>query len=381
MGLTAVSYKILTKIQEGEIVMKKVQFLVAAVVLTAYIGTVNVNAAVCQTKGSIENDAAGTVLEETKDFASDWEPKCGLPESSSAKIEEDEDGKYIDMSGIYSFISYDEITAPSEFVIALRAEELSTNIGVCYRTGSVFNLYEWDFHTEKGGQDGYSSIGATGIVLSPIEGGIRISIKTQDDDSTWGISSVYHDFTIEGIDYSKFVPIRFVDDGKKIEIHVNGALLATVEMENEGDYESDYDTEIFEYLDYTYYKTVSVKDAQATDVIKTEKARLVADLFFAGAAVRTAAADFKNVALHFTAADGKDEPTVSPESPTKEAEKSTSTATAKAVKTPSGTTASPAADKRSGEGGVNIGAVIGICAGVIVAGAVVIILIARKKGK
>lgn len=362
--------------------MKKIQILFIAVMLAASTAILNLSAASIQTKGSIEEDDVGTVLEETLDFGTYWEAKAGLPESSYGKIAEDEEGKYIDITGIYSFISYDEITSPSEFAVDLRANAPHENIGVCFRTGYVFNLYEWDFHVEKGGQDGLSSIGATGIVLSPIEGGIRLTIKTQDDNSTWGISSVFHDFLIEGIDYSKFVPLRFKDDGKTTEIYVNNKLLATVHMENEGDYESDYDTEIFEYLDYTYYKTVSVKDAQGSEVLKTEKARLVSESFFAGVAVRNTEAHFKNVELTFTTANATEEPQQTPEETvrgtaetpaTKIPEKATATVTKAPLNTPAGDS--------SGENGASVGTIIGISAGIVVIGAIIIVVVIQKKRK
>lgn len=117
---------------------------------------------------------------------------------------------------------------------------------------------------------------------------------------------------IEGIDWQKFVPIRIKDDGQKAEVYVNDALLATVEMADAGEYEEDFDTEIFEYLDFTYYKTATVKDAQGNEVFKTDKARLVAENFFAGVAVRDISADFRNVSLSFTTPDATEEPQPTP---------------------------------------------------------------------
>lgn len=360
--------------------MKKFCFLFVAMMLVTCIGTKNVSADTYKVQSSIADDAVDTPLEDTIDFGTYWEPKCGVPNSSYGKIAADDGGNYIDLKGIYSFISYDEITSPSEFKIAFRAKEISANIGISFRAGSVFNLYEWDFHMEKGGQDGFSSMGATGIILSPIEGGLRVTIKTQDDNSTWGISSVFYDFMIEGIDYTKFVPIRIKDDGKTAELYVKDALLATVQMENEGAYETDENTEIFEYLDYVYYKTVSVKDASGNEVIKTDKARLVSNHFFAGAAVRDAQADFKDIALNFTTS-GSD-----------------ATATANITKSPEGTSSVTATPKTTSkttikplpatdpvshsdkdDGGNTLWIVFGICAAVVVAGAIVITVVVVKK--
>ena len=361
--------------------MKKFCFLLVAMMLVTCIGTRNVNAGTYKVQASIEDDAADTPLEDTADFGTYWEPKCGVPNSSYGKIAADDSGKYIDLKGIYSFISYDEISSPSEFKIALRAKEISPNIGISFRAGSVFNLYEWDFHMEKGGQDGYSSMGATGIVLSPVEGGLRVSIKTQDDNSTWGISSVYYDFMVEGIDYTKFVPIRIKDDGKIAEIYVNDALLATVQMENEGAYDTDENTEIFEYLDYVYYKTVSVKDVSGTEVVKTEKARLVSNQFFAGAAVRDAQADFKDIALDFTTS-GSDatataEATKAPEKTSSgtATPKATAKAAEKPLQTPD-TVSDPDQDDSSGN---TVWIVAAICGAVVIAGAIVIAVVVTKK--
>ena len=134
--------------------MKKFCFLLVAMMLVTCIGTRNVNAGTYTVQASIEDDAADTPLEDTADFGTYWEPKCGVPDSSYGKIAADDGGKYIDLKGIYSFISYDEITSPSEFKIALRAKEISPNIGISFRAGSVFNLYEWDFHMEKAARTG-----------------------------------------------------------------------------------------------------------------------------------------------------------------------------------------------------------------------------------
>lgn len=365
--------------------MRKVKRLFAVLLLAACVGSVPANAATYETKSSIAEDEAGTALEETFEFASYWEPQTGVPGSSYGKIAEDDTGKYIDMAGVYSFTSYDEITAPGEYAIDLRVQNVSTDIGIVWRAGSVFRLYEWDFHMEKGGQDGFSSIGAAGIILSPIEGGIRVSVKTQDDNSTWGISSVYHDFTVAGIDWTKFVPIRIQDDGKTAAISVNGALLATVSMANAGEYESDYDTEIFEYLDYVYYKDVSVKDANGNEVIKTDRARLVSERFFAGAAVRNVAANFRNVALRFETTDATEAPTAAPESPTAAPESTAPAETKTPVPTKApGKTPTPAAnDGAEQDDGPNTALIIGICAGVVVLAAAIVAVVIRirKKGQ
>ena len=362
--------------------MKKMTFLFAALLLAALISTGTVFAETVQT-GGIEEDEAGTDLLETADFASWWEPKAANA-NSYGRIEEDEEGKYIEVGGLYAILSYDEITSPSEFTADLRTNSLSTNIGVCFRTGNIFALYEWDFHVEKGGQGEMSSIGATGIVLSPIEGGIRLSIKTQDSDSTWGISSVYHDFMIEGIDWQKFVPIRIKDDGQKAEVYVNDALLATVEMADAGEYEEDFDTEIFEYLDFTYYKTATVKDAQGNEVFKTDKARLVAENFFAGVAVRDVSADFRNVSLSFTASDATEAPQTMPAETaeaTSEATPETPSESSKPA-TPRRTAAAATGTATGADESDHTGLIIGIAAGAaVIVVLVVVIAVVRKKGK
>jgi hypothetical protein len=362
--------------------MKKLTFLFTALLLAVLIGTGTVFAETVQT-GGIEEDEAGTDLMETADFASWWEPK-GANATSYGRVEEDEEGKYIELGGLYAILSYDEITSPSEFTADLRTNSLSTNIGVCFRTGNIFALYEWDFHVEKGGQGEMSSIGATGIVLSPIEGGIRLSIKTQDSDSTWGISSVYHDFMIEGIDWQKFVPIRIKDDGQKAEVYVNDALLATVEMADAGEYEEDFDTEIFEYLDFTYYKTATVKDAQGNELFKTDKARLVAENFFAGVAVRDISADFRNVSLSFTTPDATEEPQPTPAETadaTPEATPETTSETSKPT-TPRKTGAAAQGTTDGTDKSDHTGLIIGIAAGAaVIVVLIVVIAVVRKKGK
>ena len=280
-----------------------------------------VNAAVITADGSFEAESAGTISNETEYFAKDWIEKNGLGEPA-AVVAEESGNKYLQASGLLELQSVKTITEPYTFSLDLRTgTPLADWNGIFIRTGDVFNLYEWDFYSEKGGTDGTSSIGAAGIVIYPVIDGVRLAIKTRAD-GPWGISCVYTDILVEGNpDWSSFTNLKVEDDGSTVKIYIGGSLTATVELSEKGTYPEDGNTEIPEYLDCVYYKTAVVKDAAGTERFRTESARVVAEDAYLGIGIREKSMDIDNISIMTPDGtdsepdpDKKPEPSVKPDS-------------------------------------------------------------------
>ena len=297
--------------------MKKIFLaaLISCLFCTVCFGTV-LNAAVITQDGSFEKETAGTISNATEYFSKDWVEKNGLGDPTALVAEED-GNRYLAAAGMLELQSAQTVQEPYTFSVDLRTNEPAADwMGVFVRTGDVFNLYEWDYYVEKGGTDGVSSIGGTGIVIYPVIDGIRLAIKTRVD-GPWGIGSAYADIVVEGNpDWKSFTNLKVEDDGSIVKIYINNTLAATVELSEKGTYPEDSSTEIAEYLDCVYYKNAVVKDASGTERFRVDNARVVAEDCYLGIGVRTKALDIDNISI--AKADGtqtqQPDPTAKPTS-------------------------------------------------------------------
>lgn len=278
--------------------MKKIFFaaLISCLFCTLCAGTV-LHAAVITQDGSFENEAAGIISNATEYFSKDWVEKNGLGDPAAFVAEED-GNRYLTAAGMVEIQSVQTVQEPYTFSVDLRTNEPAADwMGIFIRTGDVFNLYEWDYYVEKGGTDGSSSIGGTGIVIYPVTDGIRLAVKTRVD-GPWGIGSAYTDIIVEGQpDWKSFTNLRVEDDGSIVKIYVSNALAATVELSEKGTYPEDSGTEIPEFLDCVYYKNAVVKDAGGTERFRTDSARVVAEDCYLGIGIRTKSLDIDNISI------------------------------------------------------------------------------------
>ena len=225
------------------------------------------------TDGTFEKEDVGTSAKMTDDFAYDW----GISIiNGEGKVEEEEGNKFLSVTGFSEFYSFDPIEGPYTFSLDLKLKSYG-DVNVFVRAGrnepEIFPFYEWDWYKEKGGSEGESSTGGPGLLVSLRKDAVRVRVKNMREDSeNERISSVYHDFPIEDENYAlnKFVNIKFVDDGAKIEVFINDKLLCTAKMSNEGVYEGDSPP-----VDFTYFKTLLLEDSDGNEVLNIDDARLV----------------------------------------------------------------------------------------------------------
>jgi hypothetical protein len=228
------------------------------------------------TDGSFEDEEVGSSYVDFDKFSYDWGHSVVHGETV---LEEKDGNKFLKVTGFSEFYSYDPITAPYTFSLDLKLEAVG-DVNVFVRAGrnesAPFPFYEWDWYTEKGGKNGESSTGGPGLLVSLRQDSVRIRIKNmQMDSENEQISSVYHDFPMpETYNYKEFNNIKFVDDGEKIEVFVNDALIATCEMSDKGRYEIDAE---HMPVDFEYFKKVVLKDSEGNVVLELDNARLVAE--------------------------------------------------------------------------------------------------------
>ena len=229
--------------------MKK-QFIIVVLLLVLCIF---VSAYTYTTDGSFEDEEVGSSFVDFDKFSYDWGHSVVHGETV---LEEKDGNKFLKVTGFSEFYSYDPITAPYTFSLDLKLEAVG-DVNVFVRAGrnesAPFPFYEWDWYTDKGGKNGESSTGGPGLLVSLRQDSVRIRIKNmQMDSENEQISSVYHDFPMpETYNYKEFNNIKFVDDGEKIEVFVNDALIATCEMSDKGRYEIDAE---HMPVDFEYFK-------------------------------------------------------------------------------------------------------------------------------
>ncbi len=138
----------------------------------------------------------------------------------------------------------------------------------------AYNSYcDWDNYSEKGGASTISKgsfIGFSGIIVVPAKDQLRIYVKTYETDGIsntergYGVGSDYVELPL-GLDGSaRFWNLTILDDGSTITVQAEGNTLATISLEGKGKYDKG--------TEYDYYKTVTIRNAEGTELLKKTNA-------------------------------------------------------------------------------------------------------------
>jgi hypothetical protein len=254
-------------------------------------------------------------------------------------------------------------------------------------TQQAFDMYEWDWYGENGGKgQGISSIGGSGIrvFLNKQNSAIGVSVKTRVEDGLFVHSQGVEFAYPEGFNASGMNNYKFEDDGKSsVKVYVNNALLATVEYGGEpGTYPDGDEGD----SDIMYYKHAVIKDAEGTQLLELDNARISADYSAVGIGNRgenTTTID--NVTLKYMQKKKAatpvptQAPTAEPtEKPTEKAPDATQNAGDKATSIPADNTKAPSGNDQKKGGNYTW---LFIVCGVVAAAAVAVIVITSVKGK
>ena len=251
----------------------------------------------------------------------------------------------------------------------------------------AFDMYEWDWYGENGGKgQGISSIGGSGIrvFLNKQNSAIGVSVKTRVEDGLFVHSQGVEFAYPEGFNASGMNNYKFEDDGKSsVKVYVNNALLATVEYGGEPGMYPDGDEGD---SDIMYYKHAVIKDAEGTQLLELDNARISADYSAVGIGNRgenTTTID--NVTLKYMQKKKAatpvptQAPTAEPtEKPTEKAPDATQNAGDKATSIPADNTKAPSGNDQKKGGNYTW---LFIVCGVVAAAAVAVIVITSVKGK
>ncbi|MBO4325854.1 MAG: hypothetical protein J5950_01110 [Clostridia bacterium] len=255
-------------------------------------------------------------------------------------------------------------------------------------TQQSFDLFEWDWYGENGGSEkGVSSIGGSGIRVyqNRPASSIGVTVKTRVEDGLYVHSQGVEFAYPEGFNADGMNTYKFDDNGKGLlKIYVNDALLATVEYDGEPGTYPDGDEGDSDIL---YYKHAVIKDAEGTQKLELDNARISAEYSAVGIGNRgDTTTHFDNIRLTYmqkkkTATEAPTEAPATPTTaPTEKATDNSSNATAvSGDATPGGSEATKKPDDNQKKSGNNTW--IYILCGVVGVAAVAVILVSVLKGK
>ncbi len=233
-----------------------------------------------------ENMTPGMNITDTV-MGEQFEHKIGTSQSS-ARISKgkDERGNYVsmkgysdlrtwsDVEGSYEFSADVCIHAPGMSGIYIRGEMPGAYAPVNPKNhgiDQVFHYYEWDWYAENGGKTfGASSTAGSGIGIYPGESEITVRIKRYAADGLGVASASYTLPYTEDFKPSSdgWLNIRCVDDGSKVSIYFNGALMCSAKLESPGViYKTDGTGQ-------AYYGKVTLLDPAGTEVLVVENTRV-----------------------------------------------------------------------------------------------------------
>lgn len=334
-----------------------------------------------------------------------WNMGTGTADST-ADIASDDDGNYIAVTG------FTELRGP--IIMSEYAFSLSLRAGIGFGgEGGVFvrasnpadytilntahdntewnmtlNFFESDWYRENSGQDGDSGVGGSGIYIAPVSEGLRLIVKKHAEDGAHIANAPFVLPYPAGTNADTFTDIDFYDDGQKIEIYANGAVLATVELSEPGKtYESE--TAVTETVNEYFGKAV-VKDASGAELGTVVNTRVCSSSSMVAIGTRSTNLDFTDLSLYIGENAISESKENEPEQPTETnapatnapaTDASTNAPATNAPATNASTNASTNAGDNTGdsEGGLSTGAIIGIVIAVVAVVAVVVVVIMKKK--
>ncbi len=206
---------------------------------------------------------------------------------SNAQVRKEESGnRYLRAQGYSDIRSWEDVEGAYTFTASLRLEkygmsalyvrgempgayapENPKNFGI----DQVFHYYEWDWYAENGGSTyGPSSPGGSGIGIFSMENGVMIRIKRYAPDGL-GVASASYDLPYTDDfkpDENGWLRIRCEDDGERLSIYFNDALMCVCRLEEPG---VTYPTD---GTGQAYYGKVTVLDAVGDEVMVVENTRV-----------------------------------------------------------------------------------------------------------
>ncbi|MBP5207298.1 MAG: hypothetical protein J6330_02445 [Clostridia bacterium] len=210
----------------------------------------------------------------------EWNNATG---SSACDLVSDGGSVALKISGYSELYTIDYI--PGEYVFSLKIKPMKDNgmINVFVRgdmpgglvkvnpknagVNQAFYYFEWDWYAENGGS-GSSSVGGSGVVVSLTESGISVRIKRYAKDSLTVTSKQFRIATEEAPDLNAYNDLKITDTGKRIDIYLNGALAAYVQLSDDS---VTYDTD---GTGIEYYKSATVFDGKGGELGTVENTRL-----------------------------------------------------------------------------------------------------------
>ncbi|MBO4869182.1 MAG: hypothetical protein J5585_05680 [Clostridia bacterium] len=203
--------------------------------------------------------------------------------SSACDLVSDGGSVALKISGYSELYTIDYI--PGEYVFSLKIKPMKDNgmINIFVRgdmpgglvkvnpknagIDQAFYYFEWDWYAENGGSGG-SSVGGSGVVVSLTESGISVRIKRYAKDSLTVTSKQFRIATDEAPDLNAYNDLKITDTGKRIDIYLNGALAAYVQLSDDS---VTYDTD---GTGIAYYRSATVFDGKGEELGTVENTRL-----------------------------------------------------------------------------------------------------------
>lgn len=202
---------------------------------------------------------------------------------SSCEIVPRGDGAEMKLSGYCDLRTIDYIPAEYVFSLDIQIPKPSNMINIFVRgempgamqkknprnrdVMQTFYYYEWDWYKENGGNGG-SYPGGSGLAICPNESRVDLIVKKYAPDSLTVASDRYYVDYPGNVDVKEHINIKVTDDGRRMNVYMNGSLTAYLELSAEKtSYESDG-------TNVDYYKRAEVFDASGKSLGATENTRL-----------------------------------------------------------------------------------------------------------
>lgn len=218
---------------------------------------------------------------------------------------------YDDIEDEYVFSLDINSTGESNHTISLRgvAKDTVTKANPKNKDGQGnpvqegFAFYEWDWYKENEGSDeGAESFlgGAGGLHVSIDDEGFAIRIKAYTEEAL--NIATYKTVVPYEIDTSKFYNLKFYDDGSKITIIVDDAVIATVDLTDPGKTYNDNDGTL--ESDTEYFGKAVVKDASGAELLTVENTRITSAKSLIALATRNAGSYLAIDNMHLVIGEG-----------------------------------------------------------------------------
>ena len=134
----------------------------------------------------------------------------------------------------------------------------------------TFNYFEWDWYTENGGRQGFSSLGGSGICIALSSNAATVTVKRYASDGLTITASRVRVTYPAGfkIPADNWVTLSCKDDGEVANVYLNDTLIFSVTMSNPGvTYESDQTGQ-------EYFGTCKISDSTGKELLSVSDTRV-----------------------------------------------------------------------------------------------------------